>query len=270
MPPEERSGILARCIREALDKAPRPQGSWDEAYVALLTERLQKLLLAWIEHELERSPFTVLEQEHASEITVGPLTLRVRVDRVDQVEDGVVVVDYKTGYAADPKRWEGPRPDEPQLPLYALLAEPGELRGVAFARVRAGDEKRWTGYTDREGLLPRKGSRLVDLDWQTQEWRAILEDLASAFFTGRADVHPKKHTVNCAHCAQRLLVPPGSRFAARGRRRNRGARDRRCLRSSPSPSAGLNPAHPLLRFARSCLPPKLRSPTRKLASALWI
>jgi ATP-dependent helicase/nuclease subunit B len=217
MPTAERVAVLARCIRLALDKAPHPQTRWDEAYIALLAERLQRVLLSWLDHELARpTPFTVLDQERREEVTVGPLTLTVRMDRIDRIDQipadsendsthGVLFIDYKTGSAADPKLWEGPRPDEPQLPLYSLVAEPGELRGLAFARIRAGDDKRWSGYTDRDGLLPSKGSKLLDLAWQTASWRAVLESLAWDFFNGRATVNPKSFPKTCAHCAQRIL-----------------------------------------------------------------
>ena len=201
----DRSTVIARCVREALAEAPRPHGRWDEAYIGLQTERLGRTLLPWMDEELSRAPFTVLEGEHKTEITLGPLTMHVRVDRVDQVEGGVVVVDYKTGYSADPKSWLGPRPEEPQLPLYALLAEPQELRGLAFARVRAGQDKKWSGYADAEGLLPRKGSMLIDLAAQTGEWRHTLLALAEDFYGSRADVHPKSFAANCTRCAQRLL-----------------------------------------------------------------
>ena len=48
------------------------------------------------------------------------LEFAVSIDRVDRLADGArVLIDYKTGNAA--ADWRGERPDNPQLPIYALL-----------------------------------------------------------------------------------------------------------------------------------------------------
>ncbi|HEY5056360.1 MAG TPA: PD-(D/E)XK nuclease family protein, partial [Acidobacteriaceae bacterium] len=130
-----------------------------------------------------------------------------RMDRIDKVGEGVFFVDYKTGFAADPKQWNGDRPDEPQLPLYTLLPETNELKGVAFAKVRTGRDMKWSGYQGEEGILPasRSKANVRDLAWLVEEWRGTLTQLAVDFAAGRADVRPKNFEVNCTRCAQRLL-----------------------------------------------------------------
>jgi RecB family exonuclease len=145
-------------------------------------------------------------------VTVGPLTLEVRVDRLDLVEGGVVLVDYKTGADVDPKQWAGARPDDPQLPLYTLLAEADELKGVVFAKVRAGQQMKWHGYQAEEGILPKSRMNVRDIALLAEEWRETLTRLAEDFAKGKADVSPKSFEVNCKHCVQRLLcrVDPAS------------------------------------------------------------
>jgi probable DNA repair protein len=201
----ERDTILARAIDEALPRRLQVRDGWDRAYLALQKERLRSLLQLWLEEELKRGPFTVLAVEQDQTVTVGPLTLNVRMDRIDKVGDGVFFVDYKTGYAADPKQWIGERPDDPQLPLYTLLPEAEELRGVAFAKVRTGREMKWLGYQMEEGILPRSKTNVRDIASLVEEWRGTLTRLAEDFAAGNADVHPKSFEVNCTHCAQRLL-----------------------------------------------------------------
>jgi RecB family exonuclease len=151
-------------------------------------------------------------------VTVGPLTLNVRMDRVDRVGEGVFLVDYKTGYAADPKQWVGWRPDDPQLPLYTLLPEAEELKGVAFAKVRTGHDMKWLGYQAEEGILPasRSKANVWDLASLVDEWRETLTRLAEDFAAGRADVRPKSFEQNCTRCAQRLLcrIDPTSLLSA--------------------------------------------------------
>jgi RecB family exonuclease len=207
-----REEVLARAIDAALPNRLQVHDSWDRAYLQSQKQRLRAVLQQWLEQELCRGPFEVVDVERKELVTVGPLTLEVRVDRVDAVDDGSFFVDYKTGAAADPKQWAGPRPDDPQLPLYTLLAESDELKGVAFAKVRAGREMKWQGYQAEEGILPRTRTNVQDMASLTSAWREVLTQLAEDFAAGRADVRPKSFQVNCVRCAQRLLcrVDPSS------------------------------------------------------------
>jgi probable DNA repair protein len=210
----DRGRKLESAMEKALPRRLQVRDGWDRAYLTLQKERLSSVLQQWLEEELRRGPFTVLAVEQDEAVTVGPLTLKVRMDRIDRVGDGVFFVDYKTGYLADPKQWIGDRPDEPQLPLYALLPETDELKGMAFARVRAGRDMKWSGYQAEEGILPTSKSRanVRDLSQLVEEWRETLTRLAEDFAAGKADVWPKSFEVNCARCAQRLLcrVDPNS------------------------------------------------------------
>lgn len=137
---------------------------------------------------------------------IGPLQLRVQPDRIDNVEDGIALVDYKTGYRVHPSNWDGERPDDPQLPLYSLLTEAGKLKALLFGRVRPGAEMKWEGLCENQNVLPSKQrQKFVDLDLRREEWNAVLTTLAEHFAAGRADVDPKSFAVNCDGCRQRLL-----------------------------------------------------------------
>lgn len=210
----DRGRKLESAMEKALPRRLQVRDGWDRAYLTLQKERLSSVLQQWLEEELRRGPFTVLAVEQDEAVTIGPLTLKVRMDRIDRVGDGVFFVDYKTGYMADPKQWIGDRPDEPQLPLYALLPEASELKGMAFAKVRAGRDMKWSGYQAEEGILPASKSRanVRDLSQLVGEWRETLTRLAEDFAAGKAEVWPKSFEVNCARCAQRLLcrVDPNS------------------------------------------------------------
>ena len=89
-------------------------------------------------HEMERVPFTVEEHEKDFLAQINGLQLNLRVDRIDRVDGGRLILDYKTGKVS-PAMWDGERPDEPQLPLYGIHGPVDDLRGVLFAQVRAGD-----------------------------------------------------------------------------------------------------------------------------------
>ncbi len=203
---EERSRRLDAAIDTAFAKLPPSEAGWSSSYMRVQRERLHRLLSRWLDVELERGPFTVQKHEERSAISIGPLQLELRPDRVDEVEGGVVLVDYKTGYGAHSSNWLGDRPDDPQLPLYALLTEPGKLQAMLFGRVRPGAEMEWHGLAASRSVLPlERRQKLVDLELRRQEWQTVLTTLADDFAAGRAEVNPKSFTVNCKNCAQRLL-----------------------------------------------------------------
>ncbi len=206
MPASEREALIARCVNQAVSTKLRVETPWDAAYLDVQKERLRSVLRQWAQAELERGPFEVIGLEQTADITAGPLTFSVRIDRIDQLPGGGhLFVDYKTGSSANPSQWDEARPEEPQLPLYSLLSQPGELKGVAFAKVRAGKSMGWLGYQADPGTLPMKRPRTVDLDLAIEAWRSTLEGLASDFANGVANVNPKDFAINCTRCAQRLL-----------------------------------------------------------------
>jgi ATP-dependent helicase/nuclease subunit B len=199
-----RDDRLRRCIEEAISKErSRLESRWDDAYLSVVRERLLQLLRPWMELELARSPFTVLETEREEDIDVGPLKLRVRMDRIDRVQDGHVLVDYKTGASAKPAQWQIPRPEEPQLPLYTMAFEPDEVKAIAFAKILAGEKLAWVGMQAETGVLPIR--KTEDLLVHIDDWRTELTRLAQEFAEGRATVSPKQYPQTCVYCMQRIL-----------------------------------------------------------------
>ena len=211
--PEDRALHLRRSIDAAVSRNLQLHDTWDEAFVALQRQRLFTLLDRWLLLELERSPFEVLVHEHEDRIDVGPLSLEVRFDRIDKLEasskpgDSFVLVDYKTGNSGHPNQWDGERPDDPQLPLYALAYQPSELKALTFAKVTT-EKMKWLGVQDEPGILPSARANQnpqVDLPQLIEEWRNVLTQLANDFAAGRAFVAPKAYPKTCEHCRQRLF-----------------------------------------------------------------
>ena len=225
MPTADRAAALQAAIEAALARmhSPSRNGPWDAAYLTVQKDRLEDVLLQWLERELQRSPFTVLEREQKQEVTVGPLTLRLRIDRVDEIEGGTLLVDYKTGSRSTPKDWEGIRPDDPQLPLYALVPEAENLQGLAFAKVRPGKDMKWLGYSE-SGQIPKPASmeHATLAEQQIEAWRYVLEQLwpTTSPPAKPASVARKNIPFTCKHCAQRLLCRLDIAALTTGRRRN--------------------------------------------------
>jgi probable DNA repair protein len=182
-------------------------------YLELEEQRLTRLVTEWLEFEATRIPFTVAETEAKRNIELAGVTLGLRLDRIDRLIDGsMLVIDYKTGDVS-PKDWELPRPDDVQLPLYAGFALPSgeELGGLVFAKVRTG-ERTFAGHMGDavNTLLPNlsKGTALVK-DALTAEklidWREYIEQLARDFLAGRAEVDPREYPKTCQHCGLQTL-----------------------------------------------------------------
>jgi len=168
-------------------------------------QRLQRLLPEWLDIEKSRSPFTVAGIEAECVIAIAGLQIRVRADRVDALPDGrEIILDYKTGQLKT-RGWEGPRPDEPQLPLYCATSD-NPVAGAAFAMIRTG-ELRFRGLTASDAGLPSLTKMPIDpavpFDRQVLEWRRVLEDLAEDFRAGKAEVDPKPGA--CDNCGLRAF-----------------------------------------------------------------
>ena len=181
-------------------------GGWSEAYLRVEQERLCSVLLQWLDYEITRTDFAVEACEKESEAEINGLQLKLRVDRIDQVDGGRLILDYKTG-SVTPAMWNGERPDEPQLPLYAIHGHVESLRGVLFAEVRAGEmdligraeDARKTVQKDlgsNSGLLRNPLNENV-----LSEWRSALSNLADKFLAGDAAVEPKSYPRTCQYCA---------------------------------------------------------------------
>jgi len=123
------------------------------------------------------------------------------------------VIDYKTSKHVSVKSWLGPRPDDPQLPLYALARGP-EVKAIAFAQLRPGS-LRFCGVGTEPGLLPnvttidrnRTPGANAYPDWGSlvAHWKREMETLAGEFLSGDARVMPKSGARTCALCDQKPL-----------------------------------------------------------------
>ncbi|MHB8474498.1 MAG: PD-(D/E)XK nuclease family protein [Gammaproteobacteria bacterium] len=173
-------------------------------FTALEQDRIESLVSDWLEIEKQRAPFTVVHPEKDRTASFGGLTIRMVPDRVDALDDGThVVIDYKTG---TPKlsQWLGDRPDEPQLPLYAMIQE--NLSAVAFAQIRK-EDMQFLGVAAFADLLPNvrtvadsRETKEIE-SWQSllAEWRRVIEALGEAFRAGDAQVAPKNRKT-CEYC----------------------------------------------------------------------
>jgi probable DNA repair protein len=218
LPPEAEQRLLDEAVRKALAivrKIRDPGPRWRRRE----RMRLQNVIKTWLDIERRRAPFTVevLEQSVRAARIAG-LEFRARIDRVDRLADGArVLIDYKTGAAtAD---WRGERPDNPQLPMYALLL-PEALVAVAYARVKAGDFGFVAEAARGDVFKPRARASALEGQASFQDlvnvWSRRIERIAGEFAAGRAEVAPTVKA--CKTCGlQGLCRIPAALEAAESR-----------------------------------------------------
>jgi probable DNA repair protein len=212
---ERVEAVIAAAIEvraQPLRRRPRQAG--------LEQQRLAGQIHDWLSLELKRPPFTVIGFEQEALLDIGGLQIRVVIDRVDQLEDGrLLIIDYKTGQVT-PAGWFGPRPDDPQLPLYSAHAWEQPLAGVVFGVIRSGELK-FNGVVGAAGVLPglppgRKGHLREAMDnWPgvLDDWRRTCEALAADYRSGQASVDPKNGPGTCK--ASYCSLAPLCRIPAR-------------------------------------------------------
>jgi ATP-dependent helicase/nuclease subunit B len=185
--------------------------------VELEERRLAALARAWLDVEVTRAPFAVAGLEAKRILRAGGIEVEARLDRMDHVPGlGEVVIDYKTGSGkAGPAAWMGERPDEPQLPLYAIgvQADGGDAAAVVFARVRAGEMK-FDGVARNSEVEPgvpalrgvktlqdhKSGKEHADWPSLLAHWRSRMDALGEEIASGVAAVDPKKGGTTCQRC----------------------------------------------------------------------
>lgn len=119
---------------------PQIEHSLKKLDLPLTIHRLEKqcllpLITRWLEIEKTRSPFKVVVTEKTVQIELAAIPLKLRIDRIDQLEDGsLLLIDYKTGKNLPaPFDWFGKRPKNLQLPLYSIAIN--SIQGLALAKI---------------------------------------------------------------------------------------------------------------------------------------
>ncbi len=223
----------SNALRDALPPAVHERFS--QRYLELEETRLIDLVTEWLGFEAMRVPFFVAGVEVNASPSIAGLTLHLRLDRIDRLADGsLLVMDYKSGNVS-PSAWDLPRPDDVQLPLYAGFGLDEDLRaklanesrdvaaaivdvgsegrvgGLVLAKVRAGEHCFAGRVGDAKSVLLsdlHAGSALVKRKFAAEEliaWREYIEQMARDFLAGRADVNPRQYPQTCEHCDLRVL-----------------------------------------------------------------
>ncbi len=163
-------------------------------------ERLKTVILDWLAVERERQQnFAVETVEQEKYFDLAGLRLRLRLDRIDRLSGGqLLLIDYKSGEQTA-RKLEGDRPEEPQLFVYASSLKE-DVAGLFFGQLKA-REARLKGIS-RTRQVAGNGNQ-VRKDWDTflLEGKSKVYRLAEQFRNGYAAVDPIKGA--CDYCAQK-------------------------------------------------------------------
>ena len=214
--PEELATVIDEAAKAAVAKVRAQRaGVLDGRLAELERGRLARLAREWLAIERARGEFEVVAREERRTLEVAGLAFTGRIDRMDRLVDGIaagghVLIDYKSGRAT-PRDWLDERPDDPQLPLYAIAAKE-DIAGVAFARIKTG-EMRFIGLARKDALLPQVKAA-ESWNGLVEGWRRELDMLGREFAQGVARVDPKCELKTCRHCDLQPLCRVHERIAA--------------------------------------------------------
>jgi ATP-dependent helicase/nuclease subunit B len=206
------AALLAACAGEAIASLKRRPDVLAGRYGELERARLIRLAAGWLAVERTRPGFTVSALEEKRPMTFGGVTVNAKLDRMDRLDaGGHAIIDYKTGECKTAS-WMGKRPQEPQLPMYALGGGE-EVVAVAFGVVKTG-ESRFRGLSREPGLIPGvvtidkdyAAKKMMYRDWNALvgEWRIELDSIGRGFAGGDARVDPKRADT-CKNCDQPMF-----------------------------------------------------------------
>jgi ATP-dependent helicase/nuclease subunit B len=158
--------------------------------------RTINVLLDLFALERQREAFVVQAVEQRGQLRVDGVTLRLRIDRVDRLQDdGLLVFDYKSGTAGRLELF-AERAAPAQLLAYASVLANEYVAGLALVQLRR--PVRFVAVADRDERLPRLRGSPDNWDQQRERWRGYVEQLVRDFVAGHAAVNPRPQA--CQYC----------------------------------------------------------------------
>ena len=138
-------------------------------------QRVAMLLRQVIALDASRDEFVIQQLEAPIELAIDQVRLRLRIDRLDRLENGeLVVIDYKTGRRRQVLN-SSREPDDMQLVAYALGLDDA-VAGLAFVNV----DSRQVGLSGAGRFFT------PDLDWDSDlaRWKNEIRDAVLDFQKG--------------------------------------------------------------------------------------
>lgn len=199
-PPEGWHDAIDAALEETFASLPQDGVPPTARELARERDRCRGLLRDVLLLETRReAEFVVERSEFEQAWDVAGVRLRLRIDRLDRLPDGsLVIIDYKTGASARVDLLgDAPRPV--QLLAY-LDALGGDVAGLALLKLVPGQTE-FRGVEDGRAALPRrKRGAGPTPDWAQRlaAWRADVEGLVRSHVAGDARLMPLPGA--CQYC----------------------------------------------------------------------
>jgi len=174
--------------------------------------RLINYLENWIQFELKRGDFEVKETEKNIPIHLGCLNFNIKIDRIDEVNQNKIVIDYKSGATKTLNEWFLNAYGELQMPFYALFASDKPIDAIAIGVINS-SKPQWVGIGRDMELL--KGIKDASCSAQYQSWDDLLafwryriNDAAKSYELGDAAVRfAREKDMTYCHVKPILRLP---------------------------------------------------------------
>ena len=196
---DELRALVLECAAGALERQ-LADSPFQSRLLDIERDRLTGLLMEWMVLERGRERFRVSGTEIETRVVLSGIEFQIRVDRMDEVQNGRrLIIDYKTGQAANVKDWIDPRMEEPQLPMYALAGD-RNVAALAVAVLKPGGcELRGIADGDLSPLVPVDTLGFDSMARLEAWWVSTLGDLVTEHRQGVARVDPRSTQI-CRTC----------------------------------------------------------------------
>ena len=153
--------------------------------------RLISYLEKWIQHELKRGDFEVKETEKNIPIHLGCLNFNIKIDRIDEVNQKNIVIDYKSGATKTINEWFLNAYGELQMPFYALFASNKPIDAIAIGIINS-PKPQWIGIGRDRGLLPgiKDAATIEYQSWDDLIgfWKCRIDEASKSYESGNAAI----------------------------------------------------------------------------------
>lgn len=208
---EKIRALVEKHVKQVMAKTPTVPNRFQSIEKLRLVESVND----WLHLERKREPFRVIAIEKTEKIIFSGHEMRVRLDRIDQLDDGSkIILDYKTSRVARPNDWLASPPLHSQLPFYACFSkESPDIQGCAYALInRDGCQLRGYAGFEQTKAIPLEAIETASKyqpfqNWleAVHHWREALEETMNVFIAGYAAVSPNPSARPCDTCELKSL-----------------------------------------------------------------
>ena len=182
--------------------------------IKLESHYLKNIAYQWLSFEkINRPSFKVIESEEKYKINIDRITFNVKIDRIDEYEDGSkLLIDYKTGNEESISKWTKSPISSLQIPIYITFTGINNISaaGIGYIHNRNLKLVGLSRYSQDPKDADLKDCTLSKKDggqWQNliNSWHKDIYELASGYLSGNASVAYKKES-DLKYCAVRSLL----------------------------------------------------------------